>query len=61
LQPRLRTFSLLAGIACSLSAYARAIGAEPIIQVPLLGENHGQPPTASTAADMVTYANVTNG
>jgi hypothetical protein len=42
-------------------AYARAIGAEPIIQVPLLGDTAGQPPTAATAAGMVTYANVTKG
>ncbi|HEY4183660.1 MAG TPA: hypothetical protein VGP07_01265 [Polyangia bacterium] len=42
-------------------AYARAIGAEPIIQVPLLADTAGQPPTAATAAGMVTYANVTKG
>ena len=42
-------------------AYARAIGAEPIIQVPLLADTNGQPATASTAAGMVTYANVTKG
>ena len=42
-------------------AYARAIGAEPIIQVPLLADTTGQPPTAATAAGMVTYANVTKG
>jgi hypothetical protein len=41
-------------------AYARAIGAQPIIQVPLLGDAAGNPPTAATAAAMVTYANVTN-
>jgi hypothetical protein len=40
-------------------AYARAIGAEPIIQVPLLADTSGRPPTAATAAAMVTYANVT--
>ncbi len=40
-------------------AYARAIGAEPIIQVPLLADTSGKPPTAATAAGMVTYANVT--
>ena len=40
-------------------AYARAIGAEPIIQVPLLADTSGKPPTAATAAAMVTYANVT--
>ena len=42
-------------------AYARSIGAEPIIQVPLLADNSGQPPTPATAAAMVTYANVTKG
>jgi hypothetical protein len=41
--------------------YARAIGAEPIIQVPLLADTSGQPPTAQEAAAMVTYANVTMG
>ncbi|HEY6475103.1 MAG TPA: hypothetical protein VI456_00895 [Polyangia bacterium] len=40
-------------------AYARAIGAEPIIQVPLLADTAGNPPTPATAAAMVTYANVT--
>ena len=40
-------------------AYARAIGAEPLIQVPLLLANAGQPATPATAAAMVTYANVT--
>ncbi len=42
-------------------AYARAIGAEPLIQVPLLANIDGSPPTASTAAAMVSYANVTKG
>ena len=42
-------------------AYARAIGAEPIIQVPLLADISGKPPTAATAAAMVTYGNVTKG
>lgn len=42
-------------------AYARAIGAEPIIQVPVLADNTGQPPTPATAAAMVRYANVTKG
>jgi hypothetical protein len=41
-------------------AYAGAIGAEPIIQVPLLGDTAGNPPTPATASAMVTYANVTN-
>lgn len=40
-------------------AYARAIGAEPLIQVPLLADIDGSPPTAASAAAMVTYANVT--
>jgi hypothetical protein len=42
-------------------AYARAIGAEPLIQVPLLADIDGNPPTPSTAAAMVSYANVTKG
>jgi hypothetical protein len=43
-------------------AYARAIGSEPILQVPLLADTTGKSrPTAQTAADMVTYANVTMG
>ena len=42
-------------------AYARAIGAEPLLQVPLLGDSAGQPPTAATAAAMVSYANVSKG
>ncbi len=42
-------------------AYARAIGAEPILQVPLIADTIGMPPTATTAADMVSYANVTKG
>ncbi len=40
---------------------ARAIGAEPLIQVPLLADIDGSEPTAATAAAMVTYANVTQG
>ncbi|MEO8901781.1 MAG: hypothetical protein ABI488_08150 [Polyangiaceae bacterium] len=40
-------------------AYARAIGAQPLLQVPLLADASGQPPTAATAAAMVSYANVT--
>jgi len=40
-------------------AYARAIGAEPIIQVPVLADIGGAVPTGATAAAMVTYANVT--
>ncbi len=42
-------------------AYARAIGAEPLLQVPLLADTGGQPPTPATAAAMVTYANITMG
>ena len=41
-------------------AYARAIGAEPILQVPLLAaDSKGTAPTPENAAAMVTYANVT--
>jgi hypothetical protein len=40
-------------------AYARAIGAEPLIQVPLLADTTGQLPTPATAAAIVSYANVT--
>jgi hypothetical protein len=42
-------------------AYAHAIGAEPLMQVPLLADAHGQAPTGATAAAMVTYANLTKG
>jgi hypothetical protein len=45
----------------TMVAYARAVGAEPILQVPLLADTTGQPPTADTAAAMVRYANVTQG
>jgi hypothetical protein len=45
----------------ALVAYATAIGAQPIIQVPLLLDTNGQPPTADTAAAMVRYANITKG
>jgi hypothetical protein len=42
--------------------YCRAVGAEPIIQVPLASNNvDGGVSTAQSAADMVTYANVTMG
>jgi len=41
--------------------YARAIGAEPLIQVPRLQNAAGTPPTADDAAAMVRYANVTKG
>jgi hypothetical protein len=42
-------------------AYCRAVGAEPILQVPVVADIDGGRPTAQTAADMVTYANVTKG
>lgn len=42
-------------------AYARAIGAEPIIQVPHLADAQGETPTPDTAAAMVAYANVAMG
>lgn len=42
-------------------SYARAIGAEPILQVPLLADVTGAKPTVQTAVGMVTYANVTKG
>ncbi len=42
-------------------AYARAVGAEPVIQVPHLADTAGNTPTPDTAAAMVTYANVTKG
>ncbi|HEY4187873.1 MAG TPA: hypothetical protein VGP07_22550 [Polyangia bacterium] len=42
-------------------AYARAIGAEPLIQVPRIADTAGKVPTADTAAAMVRYANVTKG
>jgi hypothetical protein len=41
--------------------YSQAIGAEPDLQVPLLYDTAGNPATAQTAADMVTYANKTKG
>ena len=40
-------------------AYAAAVGAEPILQVPLLADETGVRPTATDAAAMVTMANVT--
>ncbi len=40
-------------------AYAHAIGAEPLLQVPHLADVDGGAPTAATGAEMVTYANVT--
>ena len=40
-------------------AYAHAVGAEPLIQVPHLWNTDGSPATAEAAAAMVQYANVT--
>ena len=40
-------------------AYARTVGAEPILQVPVVKDTTGATPTAATAAAMVTYANET--
>jgi hypothetical protein len=42
-------------------AYARAIAAEPILQVPLLADVAGATPSPDTAAAMVSYANLTKG
>jgi hypothetical protein len=42
-------------------AYARAIGAEPVLQVPHLADVDGGVATPATGAEMVTYANVTQG
>jgi hypothetical protein len=42
-------------------AYARAIGAEPLLQVPHLADVDGGAPTPATGAEMVTYANITQG
>ena len=39
--------------------YARTVGAEPILQVPLLLDADGGRATPQEAADLVTYANVT--
>lgn len=39
--------------------YARAIGAEPLVQVPVLKDAGGNVPTAQTAAAIVQYLNVT--
>ena len=44
----------------AMVTYARAVGAEPIVQVPLLADAAGNPPTADTAAAMVQYG-VTQG
>lgn len=40
-------------------AYARAIGAEPLLQVPVLKNTAGEPATAEDAAALVTYVNQT--
>jgi hypothetical protein len=46
----------------SYVAYCRSVGAEPILQVPLVANNiDGGPATPDTAAAMVSYANVTMG
>jgi hypothetical protein len=43
-------------------AYCRTVGAEPILQVPILANAvDGGATSPQTAADMVTYANVTQG
>ena len=42
-------------------AYAKAIGARPLIQMPLLADVGGGAPTAASAAVLVKYANVTKG
>jgi hypothetical protein len=40
-------------------AFARAVGAEPLLQVPLIKSTEGGTPTAQDAAALVTYVNVT--
>ncbi len=42
-------------------AYCRRVGAEPILQVPLLKNASGGPATPADAADMVRYCNRTRG
>ncbi len=42
-------------------AYARSVGAEPILQVPRLKNERGGPATPEDAADMVRYCNRTRG
>jgi hypothetical protein len=44
-----------------LVAYARAIGAAPSLQVPLIAGPDGRTPTPQLAADLVTYCNWTRG
>ena len=42
--------------------YCRTVGAEPILQVPIVSNNvDGGAASAQTAADIVTYVNVTQG
>ncbi len=41
-------------------AYIRSVGAEPLVQVPVLADVNGETPTPETAAEMVVYLNVTN-
>lgn len=40
-------------------AYVHAVGAEAVLQVPIIKNSGGNPATAADAAAMVTYANVT--
>ncbi len=41
--------------------YIQSMGAEPLVQVPVLADVNGDTPTPETAAEMVTYLNITNG
>jgi len=43
----------------SFIAYARAVGAEPLLQVPVIKNLTGAAPAAKDAADLVTYVNQT--
>jgi hypothetical protein len=42
-------------------AYARAVGAEPLLQLPVVKAADGSDATAQTARDIVTYVNVKKG
>ena len=42
-------------------SYARAVGAEPLLQVPMIKNLAGKAPVAQDAADPVTYVNKTQG
>jgi hypothetical protein len=42
-------------------AFAKSVGAEPLLQVPLIKNIAGAAATAQDAADLVTYVNVTKG